>query len=179
MQLPLEIKVRDGGLPEPLMAEIRERAEGLDRFYGRIMRCRVIVEGPGPHHRSGFQRLRILLTVPGKEIVVTRQSGEDLAEAIREAFGAATRRLEDHIRKARGYAKAHEATPQARVSKIFPERDYGFLEDPTGREIYFHRNSLVNVDFDRLKVGSEVRFAEETGDEGPQATSVLLSRARR
>ena len=52
--------------------------------------------------------------------------------------------------------------------------DYGRIQTPDGREIYFHRNSVVNSDFDQLEPGLEVRFSEEPGDEGPQATSVQL-----
>jgi len=42
----------------------------------------------------------------------------------------------------------------------------------TGREVYFHRNSVADGKFDDLKVGQEVRFSETVGDKGPQATSV-------
>jgi len=60
------------------------------------------------------------------------------------------------------------------VVKIFPGEGYGFLEDDEGREIYFHRNSVLDGAFQRLEVGSEVRFAEEAGEKGPQASSVGL-----
>jgi cold shock CspA family protein len=61
------------------------------------------------------------------------------------------------------------------VSKLFTEEGYGFLQDTsTGREVYFHRNSVTNDDFERLKVGSGVRFKETTGEMGPQATTVQL-----
>src|SRR5688500_5606220 len=108
MRLPLEICALRLTLPEDMESEIRERAAKLERFYERIMGCRVTVEGPGRHHRRGLCAVKIDLTVPGKEIVVTRQSGVGLAETIRQAFDAAGRRIEDHVRKSRGLVKRHE-----------------------------------------------------------------------
>jgi cold shock CspA family protein len=57
--------------------------------------------------------------------------------------------------------------------RLFPEDGFGFLEAPDGREVYFHRNSVLEG-FETLEVGSEVRFAEEQGIEGPQASTVSL-----
>jgi cold shock CspA family protein len=48
------------------------------------------------------------------------------------------------------------------------------METPDGREIYFHRNSIVDASFDDLKIGAELRFAEELGEKGPQATTVYV-----
>src|SRR5574341_1542639 len=73
MKLPLEILTKGHRLGEGALQEIRSAAEKLDLFYGRIMRCRVAVEGPGGHARQGRWRVAIELRVPGKEITVTRQ----------------------------------------------------------------------------------------------------------
>jgi cold shock CspA family protein len=94
--------------------------------------------------------------------------------AVRDAFDVARRQLEDFVRHQRGDVKSHETPPHARVSKLFPEGGYGFLETPDGREIYFHRNSVLHEGFNRLKINSEVRFSEEMGEKGPQASSVTL-----
>jgi len=58
------------------------------------------------------------------------------------------------------------------VTKLFVDRGYGFIEDEEGREIYFHRNSVLGIAFEKLHVGAKVRFAEEDGDKGPQASTV-------
>ena len=108
MKLPLEIVVRDGTLPENIRDGIASLAAGLDHFCDRIMRCRVTATGPG-RHAHGPWSLRITLTVPGRDIVVTRQSGETRGEALGEAFSAATRRLEDYLRRRRGFVKARAA----------------------------------------------------------------------
>jgi len=70
--------------------------------------------------------------------------------------------------------KAHEPVPEGRVSKLFAHEGYGFIATGEGREVYFHRNSVLNGGFDRLDVGTRVRFAEEAGKEGPQASTVEL-----
>jgi cold shock CspA family protein len=57
---------------------------------------------------------------------------------------------------------------------LFPGEGYGFLRTPSGEEHYFHRNSVLHDDFARLAIGTEVRFAPELGDAGPQASSVQI-----
>jgi ribosome-associated translation inhibitor RaiA len=91
--------------------EIRQRAEKLDHFFDRIMRCRVTVEGPGTHHRQGHYAVKIDLTVPGMEIIVGKQAAASLELALKDAFDAAGRRLEDHVRRRRGFVKTHEERP--------------------------------------------------------------------
>lgn len=92
--------------------------------------------------------------------------------AIRDAFDAARRQLEDHARRHRRQVKVHAAAPRGRIARLDYGKDCGFIETPDGREIYFHRNSLLNADFARLEVGDVVRFHEEAGEQGPQASTV-------
>jgi cold shock CspA family protein len=94
--------------------------------------------------------------------------------AINDAFKETARRLEDYVRLRRGQVKERVGPPRGRVVKILPGEGYGFLEDEEGREIYFHRNSVLDGAFSRLEVGTEVRFAEEPGEKGPQASSVAV-----
>ncbi len=173
MRLPLQLTVRNMSLSEAAETDIREKAARLDSFYDQVMGCRVIVEAPHRHHHKGvLYNVRIDMTVPGSEIVIKREPHEDLYVAIRDAFDAARRQLEDFARRRRGDVKTHEAPSHARVTKLLAE--YGFLETPDGREIYFHRNSVLDGGFDRLKTGAEVRFSEEEGEQGPQASTVAL-----
>lgn len=194
-------------------ASIREKASKLDQFYDKIMGCRVIVEAPHRHHRKGkLYHVRIDITTPGSEMVIKREpkrisepslrfqeapgaeqaeshelskyaAHDDIYVAIRDAFDAARRKLQDYARRCRGAVKVHEPEAQARVGKLFPEEGFGFLEAIDGREIYFHRNSVLEPGFDHLRVGSKVTFAEKQGEKGPQATTVrfmgkhLLSRS--
>jgi cold shock CspA family protein len=102
----------------------------------------------------------------------TRPERKHLEVAIREAFHAARRRLQDHARQKRADVKTHEPMPEARVTKLFPVEGYGYIETPDGREIYFHANSVLNNRFKSLKLGSKVSFTEEAGEKGPQAQSI-------
>ena len=180
MQLPLQISFRDMEPSAAVEAKIRERAGKLDRYYDRIMGCRVVVEAPHRrHHQGKLFHVRIDLTVPNGELLVTREPAErhaheDVYVAIRDAFDAAQRRLAAHASRQRGDVKLHEAPAHARVAKLFPAEGYGFIETPDAREIYFHRNSVLDEAFDALEVGSEVRFVEEAGERGPQASTVRL-----
>jgi cold shock CspA family protein len=117
------------------------------------------------------------MTLSQGEVVATREPSEhkeykDIEIAIRDAFDSATRQLEDYVRRQRGATKAHAHAPHGRVSKLVPDEDYGFLTTPQGREVYFHRHSVLNDAFNRLHVGTEVAFVEEEGERGAQASTV-------
>ena len=180
MQIPLQITFRDIDQSDAVEARIRERVDRLEKFFDRITGCRVMVEAPhARHHKGKLYHIRVDLTVPGSEIVVRREpqahhAHEDIYVAIRDAFNAAQRRLQDYVRRNRGEIKTHETPPHGRVIKLFATQDYGFIETADGNEIYFHRNSVTNGAFDRLEIGSEVRYVAVEGesDKGPQASTV-------
>lgn len=174
MQRPIKITSRDFNLSEAFEAEIREKSAALEEFYPRLSGCEVTVEAPAlEHHRKGGPfDVRIRLTVPGNELIVNRQPREELSQAIREAFDAAKRRLEDYAREQRGDVKTHEPEQRGKVARLFS--DNGFIETTDGREVYFHANSVLNRGFDQLSTGSEVRFVEEAGEQGPQASTVVI-----
>jgi len=175
MKIPLQITARNLDLAEVYKEDIRKKAEKLDKFYDQIMRCRVVVEVPHRHSHEGIlYKVHIHMTVPHTELVVERELAEDLEVAIRDAFDAARRKLEDFARQQRGDVKQHEALPHARISALFLDGGYGFLITLDDREIYFHEHSVVNRDFKHLKVGMEVRFVEEQGEKGPQASAVTV-----
>jgi ribosomal subunit interface protein len=181
MQLPLQISFKNVESTETIEASIRSHAARLDRFFDRIMRCRVVVTAPQRRHRKGrLYNVRIDLTIPQHEIVVNRaprldHAYEDVEVAIREAFNSAARQLEDHVRRMRGDVKVHPVAPHGRVKALFPEKGYGFIESSEGLEIYFHRNSVVDDAFPQLKVGDEVRYVsqERESEMGPQASTII------
>jgi ribosome-associated translation inhibitor RaiA len=109
MNLPFELRQKDVTLTPAMAETIQARAEKLGRFSGRIQSCTVTVEGPGKHHRQGYNNVRIDLVVPGMELVVEKNSEANLELALKEAFRAIGRRLEDQVRKTRGFVKSHEA----------------------------------------------------------------------
>jgi cold shock CspA family protein len=154
------------------------------------------------HRKGKLYHVRIDLTVPGGEFVIKREprrvtdkptrfrkgpdeveleesrelskyaAHDDIQLSIRDAFDAARRKLQDYARRRRGVVKLHEGQPHARVTRLFSDEGFGFLETPDGREIYFHENSVLDAGFSGLKIGTEVHFVEELGEKGPQATTV-------
>jgi ribosomal subunit interface protein len=173
MKLPLEITSRNIELTEEIKDLIHDKAGKLDSIYDDIIRCRVVVEIPHRSQQSGEQyNARIDITVPGGEVVVKREPNDDLYAAIVDSFDVAERRLKEYAEKQRGDVKRHEEKPVAKVNKIFLEDGYGFLVTPSGREIYFHKNSVINERFENLKIGTTVEYVEQLGEKGPQASAV-------
>ena len=176
MQIPLELSFRNMDHSDAVEAAVREKVAKLEQFHANITSCRVAVEAlHRQHHKGNTYHVRVDVTLPGHELVASRDPGndhahEDVYVAVRDAFNAARRQLEALNHKQKRQVKHHEPPPHGRVRLL--DRDHGRIETADGRDIYFHRNSLVNGDFDRLEPGVEVRFDEETGDEGPQASSV-------
>jgi len=186
MKLPLQVTFRDLESSPAISEHIKRRADKLDQFCDRIMSCRVAIEAPDRHTHRGTPRysVRIDLKAPGVELVSSRTPqallASDLHTGIDDAFADMERQLEDFTRKSRWDVKRHGGAPHARVAKLFRERGYGFLEATDGREIYFHQNSVLRGKWDHLEVGMEVRYAEEDGDKGPQASTVdVVGKARR
>ncbi len=179
METPLQIQFRGIEASPALEAAVREHVEKLDTFERRIMSCRVVIEAAQRHHKQRTYHVRIDLTTPGAELVVggdaaEHRAHEDAYVAVSDAFRAMGRRLEDHGRRRRGDVKTHEPPASARVTQLFADQGYGFLVTPDGRDVYFHRNAVVDGAFDRLSVGAEVRYVEEQGEKGPQASTVEL-----
>ncbi|MEX1229608.1 MAG: HPF/RaiA family ribosome-associated protein [Planctomycetaceae bacterium] len=188
MQVPLELSFRNMEHSPEIEADVRNRADKLNEFYDRITACRVVVEAPHQHHQKGnIYHVRIYLSLPQHDIAVDRdpeehQAHQDVHVAIRDAFDAARRQLQDAARKLRGDIKSHDTPPYGWVKDVFPSADdpsqgYGFIETPDGREIFFHANSLLDVELKDVTPGTEMRFVEEQGEKGPQATSVRRVRS--
>jgi len=196
MIIPVQITFRNMKPSEAVEARVREEVTKLETFYQGIMHCRVVVELPHKHHKKGdLYHVRIDMTVPGAELVVKREPSlhaalrqvdseeesksyeahaahKDVFVVIRDAFKEARRQLQDFARRERGQTKLHLPQASGRVTQLFPGEQYGFLETPDGSEVYFHKNSVLNDAFNRLKIGSRVTFSEELGEKGAQASTV-------
>jgi cold shock CspA family protein len=161
--------------------QVRRLVDELEQFSDRILACRVVLEAADRHHRHGrIYHVRVDLTVAGGRVEVNREPGmdhahEDLNVSIRDAFSAARRRLQDHMRRLDGQTKQHESPLIGRIETLLAERDYGFLKSEGGDDVYFHRNSVSDGSFARLKVGDRVRYvpATEGGEKGLQASAVF------
>lgn len=198
MILPVQVSFRNIPHSDAIEAMVREEAAHLDSYYNHIMGCHVMIEVPHRNQEEGeHHHVRIYLTVPGGNIVVKREpslhsrqqdvqeeertkdreierSHKHLQVAIREAFDTVRRRLQDYARRQRADVKTHEGKPRGRVCRLYPEDGYGYIETQDGREVYFHRNSVLLGDFEHMNVGSAVSFVEEEGEKGPQASSLVL-----
>jgi len=177
MTINPQITFRDIDSSPAIEQAIRRRAEDLEKFSDDIIFCRVVLERP---HRRGHQghqyRCCVDLSVRGDDLVAGRNppghsAHEDVHVAIRDAFRAARRELQDYARRRRRHIKRHEGPPRGRVTRLFQGDGYGFLVAPDGHEVYFHRNSVAG-DFENLSIGAEVHFEETSGDQGPQASTV-------
>lgn len=160
---------------------IAERMQKLDRFAQGITRCHVTLTREQGSHKKG-NRYSVMVEVrapPQHDLAVKKQKEvrdmqTQLPAVINLAFGAIERQLKRMAALRRYEEKTHNGQPHGMVAKLFVE-GYGFiraLED--NREIYFHRNSVLHDDFERLSVGTEVRFNAEEGEQGPRASSVQV-----
>jgi len=182
MQVPPEIVFREVSRTPAVDRAIEAGIAQLEEVHDRIMACRIAAELPHKRHKNGnLYRVRVDVTIPGAEIVVSRlppddQTNDDIVVAIAEAFDTTRSRLLEHERKRRGSSfKPVEPPPKGRVTKLFSGEGYGFVESVDGRELYFHENSVQGKGFAALAVGQAVRFTEELGDKGPQAIVVIPS----
>ncbi len=180
MQIPLQITFKDMKHSDSIEAKVIEKAQKLEQFSKDIISCSVVIEAPNKRHQHGnLFNINIEVTLPECEIIVSKHSDqhhahEDVYVAIRDAFDAARRQLQDFVLKQRGEVKAHPEAPHGTIKELFPVMDYGVIETADARQIYFHRNSLLNVNFDDLNIGDSVHFTEHMGEKGPQASSIHL-----
>jgi len=178
--IPIKITYRNIDPSEAVEQNIRDHAEKLEDFDNRIHWCNVAVEAEGKRQQKGrIYRIMINLGVPGKTITTNRAgphnpAHEDIYVAIRDAFAAAQRQVEDYARIRRAEIKAHEMPDHGRIVRLFPKEGYGFIETAAGQEVYFHQNSVVEGDFAKLEVNGEVRLEIAYGEseKGPQASTV-------
>jgi cold shock CspA family protein len=187
MTLAPTIAFRNMETAPRLEEAVLKEAKKLELFFPRIVSCRVAIDAPARRGRVQH-RIRVDLGVPGEELVVEHSAtrhpdqsegkrlSHDLEIAIREAFHELRRRLQDYTQRMRPVTDEREGAVEGKVTKLLP--DFGFLE-ADGYGVYFHRNSVVGGHFDRLRIGSRVRFTEEEGEKGPQASTVKLIRPTR
>jgi cold shock CspA family protein len=179
MQTALQISWERMDPSEYVQRRIEQEAARLEKTFGRITSCRVAVEGPGHHqHKGGLFAIRVHVELPGgREVSASRNPPQDHAHeepyvAIRDVFDAVRRQLRETVRERREAAQQPDSQPHGVVSKLDTDKGFGFIMSDDGREIYFHRNSVLDDGFARLRIGTEVHFSEEDGEEGPQASSV-------
>jgi ribosomal subunit interface protein len=114
METPVQIVFHEVAHSLALESLIREKAARLGVIFPRLMRCHVSIEQPHRHKQQGNPfNVRIALHVPGGELVVNRDHHEDVYVALRDAFDAVRRQLEEHAKKVRRAVKHHANRPPA------------------------------------------------------------------
>jgi len=63
-----------------------------------------------------------------------------------------------------------------KIKKLVRDRGFGFISDTDGRELFFHRSSVMDSAFETLKEDSKVEFEVEKSDKGPCAINVKVVR---
>lgn len=182
MQTPPTISFH-GFQARPELKELVERQIAtLERRYDRITTVRVVVDAPHHRGRKGATfDVRIEVGVPGgTELVVNHRPGRrerhtEPGPAIRDAFAAASRRIDTWLAKVRGRVKTHEQPALGTVVRLDIREEFGFVSMPDGREIYFTAAALQDASFDDLAIGTRVTLVEgDQGVEGPMATTVRI-----
>ena len=176
-----EIIFHDVDRSEWVEAYIAERLEKLERFAQGITRCRVsLTQDASSHNKANRYSVMVEVRVPPQHDLAAKKQKDiidmptQLPALINLAFGAIERQLKKTAALRRGDEKVHDGQPHGLVEKLFPE-GYGFIRaTDDNRQIYFHRNSVLHGDFERLAVGTEVRYSAEQGENGPQASSVQV-----
>ena len=188
MDIPLELAFHNMAPSEALKAAVEREVARLERFFNHIIGCRVVIEMPHKRHRLGNNApdVHVLLRVPGREIVVTRElaragakkSAVNAYAVLKDAFQAVQQRLKDYRRQMQGEIKPKDAPLFGHVAELMAERKYGFIATEGGSQIYFHRNSVAGDGFDRLRIGDAVEYAPALSDKGEAAARVWLSGGR-
>jgi cold shock CspA family protein len=172
--LPLDVHLEGRHLE--ILPDWREKVEEelarlQKHYHDPIIHARVEIVGTG-HHRHGAFEVHLVASIPGDTITLMRQ-GEQVLPLLVEAFDALDRRLSEHHHILQAQVKVHEETVHlGRIARLFPEADYGFIERDDGGEVYFHAHAVKKGSFSRLTPGMPVKFAQEAGEKGPQATWV-------
>lgn len=180
MQTPVEISWHNMEPARHVEARVNQRVARLEKFFGRIVRCHVVVEAPHQRHRQGNRHeVRVEVTVPGGELSVNRSPGDDEAHfdvlvAVRDAFDAMERKLGRWKDQHTGRPEVLAGALQGRVAEIDHGRDFGQITAADGRLVYFHRNAVVGGDFDAMREGDTVELVVDRGEDaqGAHASTV-------
>ncbi len=187
MEIPLQISFHKAEKPAWAEDRIRERVDHLTDICD-VTGCRVTVDQRASNVEGTIPPVvHIELSLPGAAPLVVAYEPKrlqnkfqrpELGNAINDAFNVAERRLaEFKDRRDARFQDPHDAQNQflGHVVETHPQDDHGFLMTKEGGLLYFHRNSVLDGDFDRLRRGDRVHYVEEVGDTGPLASKVRPS----
>jgi len=178
--MELQVEARNLEMRKVWQDKIDEEKSRLERHHaGFINHLRVTIEGTA-HHKEGGYELRVVASIPNDTVVVKRK-GEKVVPIVVDAFNTLGLQLKELQRKRR---QSFKVPPEAAkgtgsegiIKTIYPYESYGFIVTSQGREIYFHENSLKDINMNQLSEGDGVKFGEAEGDKGPCATWVRVAK---
>lgn len=175
--LPVQITIRDIPGSQALETHLRSKASKLKQFYKTLTSCRIVVEFEQKHkHRGKIYNVKLDVTVPGKELVVTNKSDEDVYIAVRDAFIAIIRQLDNLSHKRHGRVKTHSDCMRGQIARLREDEGYGFIAGTDGNEYYFSLTNVKTIGFHPLMVGDTVEYIPQAVNDGWQACHVLRER---
>lgn len=168
--MDLQIEGRHTKVTDEWAADITARANELKPSAGLVHLRATLTRND--HQKAEDTHEAVLVAQMPGHTVTARKSDNSFEEAIRQAFES----LETELERVQGNRASHEVrvtTPPERgvVTKLFPEEGYGFIVLDNGTEVYFHRNSVHDLEFEKMD-GMDVALNVEPGEKGPQATTV-------
>ena len=179
MQTSVKIAFRHCEPSEEIRAEIAAQMEGLEQLSPRITSCRIVVSGPKTRHKRGaLFHIQLRVAMPERKDVVVDQREGDAGEsehplvAIRDSP-----RLPARSRTSRATCAARSRPTWRKATAASPASPLGTIAASSRRRTAAKTifiNAVLNGGFARLSVGSEVRFIEEDGEKGAQASTVRL-----
>lgn len=150
---------------------VTSRLEAMNQPDEDIIHARVTLV-KNERHQKGSDEARIVLNLSGKTLNAT-SSGDTLDDALYSALDVIERELREFRVVRRGVVKGAGPRPRGRIVRLFPDRDYGFIETESHREVYFHANAVHGLPFHKLAIGMGVDLDIEAGNAGPQASRVI------
>lgn len=169
--MELQLQSHDVEL-DPALRDLIERSAARmgEHFTDLLLRLHATVKST-PHHRKGAFTVTLLANAKSG-VLRAEKSGEQPREAIHAAFEALEHELRRHREELRIPTKGAPECVQGSIKRIFREAGYGFIHYMPGRDVYFKRTALSELDFDKLEPGQPVEFEIEQGEKGPQASRV-------
>lgn len=108
-----EIAYKNFEPTEDIRLEVEKGVRRLEKFFDRITSCHVTITAPMHQRRGGLYEVSIRVALPDHKDVIVTASHDDKPErehptvAVREAFAAAQRQIEDAVREMRSAARPH------------------------------------------------------------------------
>jgi cold shock CspA family protein len=183
MQVALEVSYSNIAETSGADETIRGYVRYLESAYDRVTSCRVrVAQRIGLNDsQPALPAVLLELGVSGASAIVIKHEPFDyksgVNDAIYQAFEKAEQQLKDlkqiYQTNSRIAAKA-DLSFLGRVVEIYPLEDYGYLLNKDNKRLYFHRDAIVEGDFDYLKNGDEAHYTEERSTGGPRASKIWI-----